>query len=79
VWFRLIGLIQRSGLPGGALSRVLGELSQLLCHDDSTIIVVVYCYYCFCVSVSAQETSIESYEYNGVVYRVGDFVYVEQR
>ena len=26
-----------------------------------------------------QETSLESYECNGVVYRVGDFVYVEQR
>ena len=29
--------------------------------------------------VCEQETSVESYEYNGVVYRVGDFVYVEQR
>jgi len=29
--------------------------------------------------VFVQETSVESYEYNGVTYRVGDFVYVEQR
>jgi len=29
--------------------------------------------------VFIQETSVESCEYNGVIYRVGDFVYVEQR